>query len=82
MNIDTIIETRQQLDKELRLALSTMEKKDTIQKIKMKIINNQKACPHFDHNYNWSIVDNTCPYCGMHFANNNLWREDINDKGY
>ena len=66
--IDDIIDTRNRLNKELRMALSTMEKKDTIQKIRLEIINNQKRCPHFSTNYNWAIVDDTCPYCGMHFS--------------
>lgn len=80
--IDDIINTRNRLNKELRMALSTMERKDTIQKIKDEIRNNQKRCPHFDHNYNWEIIDDTCPYCGMHFATGGLWRENVNDKGY
>jgi len=80
--IDDIINTRNRLNKELRMALSTMEKKDTIQKIKLEIMNNQKRCPHFSANYNWAIVDDTCPYCGMHFATGGLWRENTNDKSY
>lgn len=82
MNIDDIINTRESLDKRLRMALATMERKDTIQKLKEEIIQNQQRCPHFDHNYNWTIVDDTCPYCGMHFATGGLWRENVNDKGY
>lgn len=80
--IDDIINTRDRLNEELRMALSTMERKDTIQKIKLEIMNNQKRCPHFSVNYNWAIVDDTCPYCGMHFATGGLWRENTNDKCY
>lgn len=67
MNIDDIIQTRERLDQELRLALSTMERKDTIAKIRLEIINNQKHCPHFSDKYNWTIAYNTCPYCGFSF---------------
>lgn len=65
MNISDIIATHQQLDKELRFALSTMERKDTIKSIKQRIIENQKQCPHIDSNYNWEVIDDICPYCGM-----------------
>lgn len=67
MNIDDIIETRKQLDHDLRIALSTMERKDNILKIRQAIIDNQKHCPHFSNKYNWTIAYNTCPYCGFQF---------------
>lgn len=67
MNIDDIIHTRNELNKELRLALSTMERKDTIERIRTQIIDNQKHCPHTSSKYNWAIVDDTCPYCGFVF---------------
>ena len=51
----------------MQSALSTMEKKDTIKKIRQRIIENQKKCPHIDTNYNWEIINDTCPYCGLHF---------------
>ena len=35
MRIDDIIQTRERLNRELRIALSTMERKDTIEKIKL-----------------------------------------------
>lgn len=40
MSIDDIISTKEKLDNELRVALSTMEKKDTIYKIKNAIKEN------------------------------------------
>lgn len=64
MNIDDIIATKEILDQELKLALSTMEKKDTIYKIREKIKLNQENCPHFSDKYNFVWTDDTCPYCG------------------
>ena len=64
MNIDTIIKKHNILERELQLALATMERKDRIKEIRTEILENQSKCPHFDHNYNWTIVDEHCPYCG------------------
>jgi len=66
MKMEEIINTRIKLDKELKMALATMERSDAIYDIRKKIIENQKQCPHFDQNYNWAIIDETCPYCGFH----------------
>ena len=63
--IDDIIHTYQALNQELKQALSTMERKDNIYQIRARIIENQKRCPHFDNNYNWTIIDGKCPYCGF-----------------
>lgn len=68
MSIEKIIENRERLDKELRFALSTMERKDTIAKIRLDILKNQKACPHFDNKYNWAVIDGICPYCGFQLS--------------
>lgn len=62
--IDDIIAEKERLDRELRIAVSTMEKKDTIREIQAKIKINQARCPHFDLKYNFTWVDDTCPYCG------------------
>ena len=62
--IQDIIAEKERLDKALKVALSTMEKKDTIQEIKSKMRINQSRCPHFDNKYNFVWVDDTCPYCG------------------
>ena len=64
MNIDNIIEAHNRLERELQIALATMERKDTIREIREAILEIQNKCPHFDHNYNWEIVDDKCPYCG------------------
>lgn len=64
MNIEEIISRKTQLEHELKVALATMEKKDTIYKIKNQIAKNQNNCPHFSDKYNLTIVNNICPYCG------------------
>ena len=66
IDIDEIMNNHAELDKELKLALSTMERSDKIQKIRMKIIENQNRCPHFSAKYNYAII-NKCPYCGFVF---------------
>ena len=68
MNIDEIIATHQQLDAELRIALSTMERKDDIKEIRKKIQANQESCPHYSNKYNFICEDNKCPYCGKTLA--------------
>ena len=64
MNINEIIKNRQRLEAELKLALSTMEKSDKIQKIRREIKENQQNCPHFSQEFNWTSPDGKCPYCG------------------
>ena len=66
--IDEIIQTHIQLEKQLQVALATMERSNKITEIHKQIIANQNRCPHFNSNYNWAIVDDTCPYCGFHFS--------------
>ena len=62
--IDDIIVERERLDRLLMQAVATMEKKDTIDKIRSLIRINQNNCPHFSSKYNYVFVDDTCPYCG------------------
>ena len=64
IEIDKIIKTKNQLDKELKLALSTMNKTDAVRELFEKIKANQLNCPHYSDKYNWAIVDEVCPYCG------------------
>lgn len=64
MNMDEIIQTHESLEQQLKIAVSTMEKKDTIRDIRARMIENQNRCPHFDSNYNWAITNEKCPYCG------------------
>lgn len=68
MTIEQIIEKREQLDKQLKVALASMEHKDTIKEIRAAIKANQDACPHFDANYNYAWINDTCPYCGKPHA--------------
>lgn len=79
MNMDDIIATREELDNQLKVALSTMERKDSIQKIRLDILKNQRRCPHFSNQYNWAIIDDTCPYCGLHFTNEREYGRRDND---
>ena len=65
MNIDNIIKTHDELDRELRIALATMERSNKIEEIKKQIIDNQKHCPHTSTKYNWGITNGRCPYCGF-----------------
>ncbi len=64
MNIDQIIHDKEVLDETLRNALSTMEKKDTVRKIRFQLFELQSKCPHVSTKYNWEIINNVCPYCG------------------
>lgn len=67
-DIANIIFQRERLDKELRMALATMERSDKIEQIRKEQIANQSRCPHNSSEFNWAIVDDTCPYCGFHFS--------------
>ena len=67
-DIMNIVARRERLDKELRMALATMERSDKIEEIRKQQIANQMSCPHFSTEFNWAIVDDTCPYCGFHFS--------------
>lgn len=62
--IEDIINERERLERLLKQAVATMEKKDTINSIRAQIRINQSKCPHFDAKYNYVWVDDTCPYCG------------------
>lgn len=64
MTIEEIMEKKKVLDMELQIALSTMEKKDTLQLIKQRIEENQQMCPHFSAEYNLERHLGHCPYCG------------------
>ena len=64
MTMADIIATHEDLDRRLRMALATMERKSDIEELRLKILENQRQCPHFDNNYNWESIDDRCPYCG------------------
>ena len=76
MNMDQIIQKHEELSYKLRVALSTMERKTTINEIHKELIELQRQCPHFSLEHNFEIIDGECPYCGKQL-------EAIrNDKGY
>lgn len=64
MNIEEIMKTKEYLDASLRQALSSMDKKDSIPKIRELMKINQARCPHYSQNFQLTWVDNHCPYCG------------------
>ncbi len=64
IDIDEIISTHKRLDQELQIALSTMERKDTVKDIRRQIKENQKRCPHMSIRYNLAEENGICPYCG------------------
>ena len=64
MNIEQIIHDKQVLEETLINALSTMERKDTIKQARLQLLKLQSECPHHSAQYNWQIINNTCPYCG------------------
>lgn len=70
MSIEEIIKNHEILNYELRHALSSMEKKDTIFEIQKKIKANQAMCPHFDAKLNFVQIDEHCPYCGKIIGRN------------
>jgi Zn finger protein HypA/HybF involved in hydrogenase expression len=64
MNMDEIIRKHADVERRLIFALSTMEKKTTINEIHRELLELQNKCPHFDLDYNWPVVEGKCPYCG------------------
>lgn len=66
MDMNTIKNSYEDLSRELRRALSTMEKTDRVINIRQQILDLQKLCPHDNGNYDFSHSDE-CPYCGKKF---------------
>lgn len=64
MNIDEIIRKHADIERRLMFALSTMERKSTINEIHEELIALQEQCPHFSLEHNYAILDGKCPYCG------------------
>ena len=62
--MEEIITRRQKIERELEIALSTMEKKDIIQSLRKELLEIQNQCPHVDSQLNYTIIDDKCPYCG------------------
>ena len=67
MNVNEVKSKYQELNNELRQALSTMEKSDKVFIIHNEIKALQDFCPHNNGNYDFSH-DESCPYCGKKFG--------------
>lgn len=64
MSINEIQKQYNDLNYQLQMALSTMEKKDTIKIIRNEIKNLQNICPHkLNDSYDFTEAIE-CPYCG------------------
>lgn len=72
IDINTIIARHEQLNNELRMALSVMERSDRVKELREAIHENQKQCPHVSLEHSWAIVNNKCPYCGYKFKKDEL----------
>lgn len=64
MTIDEIIEKHRVLNSELRLAVASMDRKNTITLIRERMKKLQEQCPHVSVEYDWEPVNGECPYCG------------------
>ena len=61
-DIDQIIDTKNKLNRELQIALSSMEKKNDVKEIREKIRLNQAQSPNYSKKYNLVGNGNTGPY--------------------
>ena len=66
MNENEIKSRYQELNEELKDALSTMEYSDMITIIRNQIKELQDICPHNNGAYNFTTADK-CPFCGKKF---------------
>jgi protein-arginine kinase activator protein McsA len=66
MDINSIKSEYEQLNKELKQAVSRMERTDRVFIIRDAIKDLQQLCPHNNGHYDFSTEDE-CPYCGMKF---------------
>jgi hypothetical protein len=62
--MNEIIHKHEELKRRLIIAVSTMERKSTINEIHKELIDLQKQCPHFSVEHSFAIIDGECPYCG------------------
>ena len=67
MDINNIKTKYQELNNELKQALSHMERSDRVILIRDAIKDLQKLCPHNNGNYDFSNTEE-CPYCGKKFG--------------
>ena len=66
MDIKEIQARYNNLNHDLRAALSTMEKSDSIFVIRQQIKELQALCPHDDGSFDFT-TKSSCPFCGKHF---------------
>jgi len=66
MDINEIKAKYNNLNMDLRRALGTMERKDSVFIIKEQIRELQSICPHCDNFHDFS-KESDCPYCGRKF---------------
>lgn len=66
MDINNIKAKYQSLNEELKVALTTMERKDRVFVIRNAMKDLQSMCPHNTGSFDFSTTDE-CPYCGKRF---------------
>lgn len=66
MDINSVKDKYDSLNKELRQALSRMERTDKVLIIREAIKDLQTICPHNNGSFDFSNNDE-CPYCGKKF---------------
>lgn len=66
MDINSVKDKYDSLNKELRQALSRMERTDRVLIIREAIKDLQTICPHNNGSFDFSNNDE-CPYCGKKF---------------
>ncbi len=66
MDINSVKDKYDSLNKELRQALSRMERTDKVLVIREAIKDLQTLCPHNNGSFDFSNNDE-CPYCGKKF---------------
>ena len=66
MDINNIKLQYDNLNKELKQALSRMQRTDKVIKIREAIQDLQELCPHDNGSFDFKSTDN-CPYCGKKF---------------
>ena len=67
MDINNIKVQYETLNKELKSAVSRMERTDRVFIIRDAIKDLQQLCPHDNGNYDFSTTEE-CPYCGKRFG--------------
>ena len=63
MTIKEIIDKTDILCYNIKVAAATMERKDELFELRQQLKEIQNSCPHVNQEYNWAVVNDTCPYC-------------------